>query len=41
MGNRGPSTPRIISKGGGINLGSSSRGAIDTMQKERLLAALY
>ena len=37
----GSSAPIIISKGGKINLGSSSRAAIDTMQKERLLAALY
>ena len=37
----GSSAPIIISKGGKINLRSSSRAAIDTMQKERLLAALY
>ncbi len=33
--------PVVVARGGMMQLGSSSRAAIDTMQKERLLAALY
>ena len=33
--------PVVVARGGMMQLGSSSRDAIDTMQKERLLAALY
>ena len=35
------SEPVIVSRGGMMTLGSNTRSAIDTMQKEKHLAALY
>ena len=35
------SAPVIVSRGGMMRLGSNTRSALDTMQKEKHLAALY